>query len=216
LRCDRRSDRESYTERQDGIFQQDDSPERVFLIEEGLVKYLRHQENGHDLVVGLYTRGWVLGAAAAILERPHAGHATAVTRCVLWQTDATSFRELLRKDATLSWEVCQLITRDYYDRVMQASSLNSVRARRRLERLLYTLVARQSGAACGAVRLQLPLTREELGEAVGVTREHLFRLLKELRRDGLVHYDKGWLFIQDLSALWHSTDEAVTHPLTAQ
>lgn len=190
------------------IFHQGARSEQVFLIEEGLVKYLRHAESGRHLMVGLYTRGWVLGAAAAILERPHAGRSTAVTRCVVWQIDAGSFRKLLREDPMLSWEMCRLISRDLYDRVVQASSLDSVSARRRLESFLHTLVTLQKRDARDCpVRTRVPLTREELAEATGVTREHLFRLLKELRRDGLVGHDNGWLVIPRPSALWRSNDE---------
>jgi CRP/FNR family transcriptional regulator, cyclic AMP receptor protein len=190
------------------VFHQGDPPESVFFIEEGLVKYLRHVETGRDLMVGLYTPGWVLGAAAAILERPYGGRATAVTRCILWQTEAASFRELLREDPALSWEMLHMITRDLYDRVVQASDLNSVPARRRLENLLHTLVRLQNGNECAnPLRIRLPLTREELAEAVGVTREHLFRLLKELRDDALVSLDKGWLVIQRPAALWHSSGD---------
>lgn len=164
-------------------------------------------------MVGLYTPGWVLGAAAAILERPHAGQATAVTRCIFWQTHAASFRTLLREDATLSFEMCRMITRDLYDRVVQASNLNSVRARQRLESLLHALATLQSADACGgAVRVRVPLTREELAEAVGVTREYLFHLLKELRYDGLVRLDKGWLVIEPSALEVHRREVSIARP----
>ena len=46
-----------------------------------------------------------------------------------------------------------------------------------------------------------PLTREQFAQAVGTTRVHLNRVLRELTRDGYLWVDKRTIFIADLPRL---------------
>jgi CRP-like cAMP-binding protein len=45
------------------------------------------------------------------------------------------------------------------------------------------------------------LKQKEVAELIGVTPEHLNRILHELSDDGLLHLSKGWIVIPNLQAI---------------
>jgi CRP-like cAMP-binding protein len=53
------------------LFHQGDSVRDLFLIDAGLVKLVRCEANAREIIVGLRTRNWLLGAAGATMDRPH-------------------------------------------------------------------------------------------------------------------------------------------------
>jgi len=50
-------------------------------------------------------------------------------------------------------------------------------------------------------RCPLPMTQQDLGDAMGLTNIHVNRMMQNLRRDGLISISDGWLQILDWSAL---------------
>src|SRR5881296_998519 len=49
------------------LFQQGEPVQKVYLIHRGLVKLVRREENGQEMIVDLRREGWFLGAPAVIL-----------------------------------------------------------------------------------------------------------------------------------------------------
>lgn len=72
----------------------------------------------------------------------------------------------------------------------------------RLAHLLLELRERQKtrGLADGACR-PLPLTQQELGDALGITSEHINRMMRRLREQGIAHVDDRGLVVTDEKAL---------------
>ncbi len=80
--------------------------------------------------------------------------------------------------------------------------LNSADAYQAIAHLLCELHAR--AGAVGLVqdrRFHLPLTQEELGDAVGITPVHTNRVIQRLRGEGLITFAYGDLLIEDVAAL---------------
>lgn len=71
-------------------------------------------------------------------------------------------------------------------------------ARQRIAHLLceFTLRMKEAGLEQGR-NFELPMTQEQLGDAVGLTSVHVNRTLKALAKDGLVQREKRYLAIAD-------------------
>lgn len=185
-----------------GLFKQDSLPQDVYLIESGLVKLSHVEENGKELVVGLRTPNWIVGASAVILNKKYGFTAETLTGCQLRRIPAQSFLQLLRTDSEFAWHFQQVQSYELYDQLSQLVGIGCLSARHRLEQLLSQLLS-TLGAKAGEkkIRLQLPLKHWELAELIAVTPEHLSRLLKELQLEGVVQRDKGWINISDVRLL---------------
>nr|QEO74821.1 Transcription regulator, crp [uncultured bacterium] len=185
-----------------GLFKQDSLPQDVYLIDAGLIKLTHVEENGKELVVGLRTPNWIVGASAVILNKKYGYSAETLTGCQLRRVPAPAFLHLLRTDSEFAWQFQQVQSHELYDQLSQLVGFGCLSARHRLEQLLSQLLS-TLGAKAGErkIRLQLPLKHWELAELIAVTPEHLSRLLKELQLEGVVQRDKGWINISDVSML---------------
>jgi CRP-like cAMP-binding protein len=91
---------------------------------------------------------------------------------------------------------------EVYEQVARLGVLGALRPARRLERLLIELVrAGYEPWGEGFVRLTTVLKRHEVGQAIGVSREHASRLLAHLEASKAIRRQKGWLLIPATSTL---------------
>ncbi len=189
------------------LFQQGTPAQMVYLLKSGLVKLMRVEEDGQQMIVGLRSAGWLLGVESALLQSPHPVTAVALTRCDLRCVPSSQFRKMVRDDARLSWKVHQIQSREVYSQVRQLSGLGCLSARHRLEQFLWDLSAALKPAAqCREIRFQVPLRDWEVAELIAVTSSYVCRLLKELESDGLLRRRKGWIILSQPERLWHEPE----------
>jgi CRP/FNR family transcriptional regulator len=180
--------------------------ERVYLIERGAVKLIRLKEDGEDAVVGLRGPGWILGAAAAFFGRSYAATAVTLNACRLAWMSAKEFRHRLETDVNFSLWVHQVCFDELFGQPAQ-TELWQYSGRQRLENFLWELMV-LGGVPdpTEPIKLELPLTYEEIGQLIGVTREYAGQLFKDLVRDGLLVKDKGWHIVPDPQKLWRQME----------
>lgn len=194
------------------LFKQSSQAQDLYLIEHGLVKVTRFNQEGRELILGLRSPGWVLGVASVILRKPHPASAFTLTTCHLRRIPAQSFTDLLRRDPYLSWYFHQLQSREIYSQIAHMEGLGFLSARQRLEQLLWQLVSTQMPGNAqgedlrGETRLNVPLKLSEIAELIAITPEHLSRVLKQTEAEGLLRREKGWIIIYDPKKLRHAYD----------
>ncbi len=190
-----------------GLFKQGMMPFEVYLIEAGLVKLTHNEGNGKELVVGLRTPNWIVGAAAVILNAKHGFSAETLTGCQIRCIPAPFFLNLLHNDTEFAWHFQQVQSHELFDQLSQLVGIGCRSARHRLEQLLSQLIS-SLGLKAGEIKiqLQLPLKHRELAELIAVTPEHLSRLLKKMQLEGIVQRDKGWIHIPDVRRLRSQLD----------
>jgi CRP/FNR family transcriptional regulator len=184
------------------LFKQESAPRDVYLIEDGLVKLTYVEQNARDFLVGLRTSGWTVGAASVILDRTYAFSATTISACRLRRVSADAFLNLLNTNHEFVRYFHQVQSHELYDQVTQLARLKCLSARDKLEQLLSQLIPVLAPRADeNKVRVKLPLKQREMAELIGVTPEHLSRVLREMQNEGLVCREKGWIKITDVRLL---------------
>ena len=183
------------------LMQQGGDPGDVFYVEEGLAKLVRTDSDGREQILGLRGAGWFLGAALVLALRAHPASAVAVTPCRLRRLTRETFLDLMARHEGLSWHVHQMHSREVLSQFEQMADLGTATSRQRLERILRRLTKASPPSGAAGVRLSLPLKRWELASLIAVTPEHLSRLLRRLRDDGLIRIDDGYIFIPDVRRL---------------
>jgi CRP-like cAMP-binding protein len=53
----------------------------------------------------------------------------------------------------------------------------------------------------GGVRIDIPLSQQQLGSMVGMSRESMNKQLKQWRQEGLIRVEEGHYILTDLEAL---------------
>jgi CRP/FNR family transcriptional regulator len=190
-----------------GLFQQGSVAQEVYFIERGLVKLNRVEQDGQQIIVGLRSAGWMMGAAAVILQKTNPVSATTLTRCQLRRLPADVFLHLLKTDVQFSWHIQRSQSREAYEQVGRIGQLTCFSARHRLEQLLWQLsAALDVDDKDKQVRLDVPLKQWEIAQLIGVTPEHLCRMLKQMEDEGVLLRKKGWIVVYEPQNLWHPRD----------
>ncbi len=185
------------------LFQQGSGAEEVFCIDSGVVKLLRLEDDGQELIVDLRFARSLVGSAAVIMEEPHPVTAITLTPSCVRRIPATVFRCLLQKDVELSWRVHRMHSRKVYDDVNRIAHLGCLSARQRIEYLFIQLFS-----ALGLnqhqkdITLPMLLRNREIAALVAVTPEYFSRVLRQMQKEQLIRIGKGHLIITDPERLW--------------
>ena len=188
------------------LFFQGEVLEEVIQIVSGLVKLTQSDAFGGKSIVGLAGAGDWLGTASVLAETPTPVSAATCCRAVLRRGAAKTFRQLLDQDRQLSLQVHQAHSRDLCRQIAWIGQLGSSRSVQRLRYALCRFASTGSTPSGAPIRLQLPVHHWELAEFIGVSPEHLSRLLARMERENLIRRDKGWIVIGDLKRLCQEQD----------
>jgi CRP-like cAMP-binding protein len=180
------------------LFGQGSKAEEVFCIDSGIIKLMRLESDGQELIVDLRFPEWLVGAAAVIMEEPYPVTAVTVTPCRLRRISAGVFRYLLKSEVELSWRVHRMHSRKVYDQVTRISQLACLPARHRVEYFFVQLLeALGINSQQKDITLPLLLKNSEIAALVAVTPEYFSRMLKQMQLEGLIRAGKGHLTIPD-------------------
>jgi CRP-like cAMP-binding protein len=184
------------------LLQQGTPADEIYLIHEGLVKLVWTEQQGRQTIVGLRWRGYLLGVPSAITGEASPMSAVTLVRSVMQRISAHEFLESLHTNTDLAWKMHQIHSRELCEQLNSLGELACCSARSRLARVFKRLVAAgQTQAEGKKTCVRLPLKQREVAELIGVTPEHLNRILHTLSKDGVLHVRKGWIVIPNLRAL---------------
>jgi len=174
------------------IFQQDTAADNVYFIERGLVKLSCLESGGRLVIICLRRRHWILGAPAAILEKPYAYTATAVTPCSLLAISVKNFLSLVENNREFYWQLFRMLSKEIYNHGTKVMALGLMPAKERLKKILYEMILEQeSTISQRQIHVHLPLLHKELARLIAITPEHLSRLLREMEQQGIIKRHKG-------------------------
>jgi CRP/FNR family transcriptional regulator len=184
------------------LFEEETPAEDVYVIDKGLIKLTGIAESGRELIVGLRSSGWIVGASSVISGLPYPVSAATLTHCRLRRISAEVFLDLLATDVRVCCYVQQMQSSEVNEQINRVVGLGSFSARRRLERCLSSLVAELGFVESReGLMLQLPLKYWEIAELVAVTPSYLSRLLDQMEGERIVKRKRRWLLILDQSRL---------------
>lgn len=189
------------------LFRQDSPAQVVYFSETGLVKLMRSEDNGRELILSIKFSGSLLGAAAVIHDRPHPFSAMTVTSCKLARLSAQVFLDLVAADTQLASCLHEMLSAEILDQTARISQIACLPARRRLEHLLWQLARDRSvDNEIPGMKFQLPLRYWEVAQLLAITPTYLSRLLTELEQEEVISRSKGWIALRQPARLWHAPD----------
>ena len=189
------------------LFRQDSLAQFVYFSASGLIKLMRLEDNGRELILSLKFSGSLLGAAEAIHDKPHPFSAVTVTSCKLARLSTQVFLDLVAADTQLASYLHEMLSAEILDQTARISQIACLPARHRLEQLLWQLACYR-GVDSGKpdLKFQLPLRYWEAAQLLAITPTYLSRLLRELEQEKVISRSKGWIIIREPARLWHALD----------
>jgi CRP-like cAMP-binding protein len=158
----------------------------VYFICRGLIKLQSIDRAGRETIVAVRRTGSLIGVESAIMRKPYLISAVTVTECRLQRFAAPQFCEIIRRHPDLSWLLHQMSASEIRETTAALVEVKSHTANIRLKRLVLELVPELNGDPSQNAGLRLPLKHWELAQMLGVTPEHLSRLLRRLEKEGFL------------------------------
>ncbi|MGH9914595.1 MAG: Crp/Fnr family transcriptional regulator, partial [Pyrinomonadaceae bacterium] len=187
------------------LYRQGSAPQGVYLIESGLVKLSRLENDGQE-IIDLRFPGWLLGAYSVLIQKVYPVTAVTLTNCHLRYIPAGIFEQEVKTNLQVSWYVHQMHSREVDSQFSRLTMLGCETAKHRLEQLLWLLSSLEMPTAQNGVRMQLPLKGREITRWIAVTPAYLCRLFEQLESEGIIRRHKGWLIIPNTQKIWHYSD----------
>jgi CRP-like cAMP-binding protein len=174
----------------------------VFVVLDGTVSVSIVMPNGTQILCAFYQPGAVFGFPIVEGERPRLSAADAFTPATVAVIPRREFERIMAGVSP------QVVIR-FFNRVLERQAHFAMRLvhcvaldlRGRLALTLLDLAATFGVPEGGSVRVELPITHENLAEMIGASRERISKTMAELMRDGLIQYTRQSVTVVDLPGL---------------
>ena len=176
------------------IYSQDDPAAFVYLIKVGMVRTVVLAPDGKRAVRGFLVRGEIFGMESSTM---YPCSAEAVCDSYLVRFQRSRLEELAVTDNAVSREVLSWLLRNgdcIAQRLVLLGRGNAI------EKLSYFLVDLADRLAVSR-RLELPMSRTDIGDYLGLSSETVSRTFTTLREQGLIALDGRFVLFLDFKAL---------------
>lgn len=178
------------------IYKQGSSYTHVISLTSGLVK-LYIEGSQKELITRICRPVEFIGGSGMYIDNKHHNSAAAVSNVSVCYIEVNQFKDIVRKNAMFAEELIKMIsTRRLYSFERLGSFMQKQMTGRIAEAILYL-----SEQIFQMGKFDMILSRQDLANFCGVTKEGLIRTLKEFKEAGLISLDGTYLEILDNKTL---------------
>jgi len=183
------------------LFNEGESSDRVILVLSGRVKISYFTEDGREVILALRSAGDILGELSALDGEPRSASAIALEQVEALVLPAQRFREFLSAQPRVALLLLEMLSRRLRDADRKRVEFGAYDTVGRVARRLVELADRFGEAAGDTVRIDLPLSQEELAGWIGASRKAVGNALAWLRERNLIETRRRGVSILDVEGL---------------
>jgi CRP-like cAMP-binding protein len=166
----------------------------------GLVKLGTLSPGGSEVLLALRGANTVLGYETVMLNAKLPFCAMSLTRCDVAFVHTNQFKQDLIRLPDLAPSMQTILSEQALTFMRRVYELTAEPAESRLISTILSL-AGQLSVPASRTYTRIDIKNRELANLVSITPEHLSRLLCQLKKNGLVDRQQGWLIVPDLLRL---------------
>lgn len=172
----------------------------LYAIRSGFFKAYAVDNEGLERINGFHMGGEIMGLDA-ISEDVHTSHAVALEDGEVCEIPFTSLEDLIREVPPLQHQFHKIMSREIAQDHHVMKLLGSMTAEQRLVVFLLNLSARFAALGFSATDIHLKMSREEIGNYLGLKLETISRTFSKLQADGFIGIDRRQVAIHSLEKL---------------
>ncbi|WP_396600460.1 Crp/Fnr family transcriptional regulator [Algibacter sp. R77976] len=189
--------------KKDYIYFEEDSANKVYLIEKGKVKIGYYSEDGNEVVKAILTRGEIFGETAILGESTREEFAQSIDNSTsICPVGVNTMHELMRNNQTFSLKIYKVIGFRLKKLERRLQLLLFKDAKTRLIEFLDELCS-DYGYDCektGDKVIHHPYTQKDIASLIGTSRPTLNILLNELKEENIIEFTRKEIRIHHKSA----------------
>lgn len=193
----------------DSVVRQGEVQAALFLVRAGAVRLAAILPAGREVVVAVLGPGDLFGETA-LLGEPSPVEARAVGRAEVEALPLASLEAILARHPETASELLRLLASRLHRTSAALEEALALDVRTRVSSTLCGLAGRHGVRDRLGIRVELPITQEDLARMVGASRETVNRILGALSSQGLIRTEGRRFVIPDIAALAGASERAVT------
>jgi CRP-like cAMP-binding protein len=178
-----------------------DTGRSAFLMLEGRVKVSSVSIDGREVLLNVHGPGELVGLVSAIDGEPRSGTVTCLEPCEALVVDGDALRAFVDAHPAAAYELLRAMCRIFRYTNRRQIDLSSLDVLGRVAAQLVDLANRFGAPEVHGVRIDLPVTHEQLAAAVGTSREAVGKALQRLQALDLVSHRRRELTVLDVERL---------------
>jgi CRP/FNR family transcriptional regulator, nitrogen oxide reductase regulator len=184
--------------RDDYLIQQGNDAAHFALVVRGTAKLIQVTPDGHQVLVRFVGRGQEFGLIAALSGFVYPLSVQAVEPCsaLVWQGDVLA--DLMQRFPIVALNALRIMVIRNQETQRRYQELLTQRVEQRVAQALVRLADQLGTAEDGMIRIDLALTREDLGEFAGTTLYSVSRVLSVFERNGLIDAQRDRILIRKI------------------
>ena len=171
--------------KKDIVFRQNTRTSHIMLMVSGLVKIFKEGRNERTVLLRIATPGEYIGMMSVMGDQIHQYSATVVENADICFIDINAYRNVLMENGKFSLQLMNLISQDglfIFNRLMNQTH-------KQLPGRIADVLLYFAEQIYKQPHFDFPLTRRELAELAGTTKESFIRTLTEFKNDKIIYLD---------------------------
>jgi CRP/FNR family transcriptional regulator len=187
-------------EKGQALYRHGETLNALFGLRSGSLKTLLEEANGNQQITGFFLPGEIVGLDGMI-EGEHSSTAIAMEDSEVCVVRVQDIDEISRYVPSLQHQVRRLMSKEIARSHQVLLALGSMRSEQRLAALLSNLSQRLAILGYSPTDFVMRMSREEIGNYLGLTLETISRLFSRFARDGVIRISQREVKILDMHAL---------------
>jgi CRP/FNR family transcriptional regulator, anaerobic regulatory protein len=184
----------------DYLFHAGDKFNSLYAIKSGAVKTYGSTKGGREQITGFHFSGELIGLDA-IGNNMHNCSAVTLEKTVICAIPYKSIEEVSLHVPAIQQEITRLMSREIRNDEEMLMAMGSMRAEQRVACFLFSLYRRLLLRSKEKYTFRLPMTREEIGNYLGLSLETVSRRMSSLHEDGIIDVENRLITLRDIDAL---------------
>lgn len=181
------------------LFYEGEYPNFLYFIDKGKIKTYKMNEDGKELITGLYKEGDFIGYLALLENIEYPESAVALEESDVYLIPRRDFLALLFTNRDVSARFIKMLSRNLVEKEQELLNLAYNTVRKRVADALLQL--RNRYQTDSSETFKMAMSRDDLASMVGTAKESVIRTLSEFKSDALIGIKGSEITILDPEGL---------------
>jgi CRP/FNR family transcriptional regulator len=182
------------------VFMEGGDKEAIYFIQDGLIKTYKTDENGNEQIVSLLQSGDMFPHMDFFNQRPYPATAETLVDSHLIAFPVRAFEQLFHDVPAIAIKAIDILSAKLRELQHKLQQFTGHDVNGRIVSFLLLLAEKHGDRQGSRVRIELPLTNQELANSIGTTRETVNRFLSQLKKENVLKMNRSEMVI-DVEAL---------------
>jgi len=179
------------------IFHENDPATAFYLVKTGRVKIYKTGPESREQVLSILGDGQIFGDVPAFDGGPYPASAATMSDSEIYLIRSEDFQALVRQYPDVALKIIKVLGQRLRQSMELVRDLSFKQVPHRLAGLLVKFSDEYGVSGDEGTLIELPLSRQELADIVGTSRETITRELKKMEREGMIVVDRRRLTVTD-------------------